>query len=190
MPVPSTLAIQKSDLSDEDARLVSEAQKNPAAFRAVYDHWAVPVYQYFYYRSGDVAAAEDLTSQLFLALFEALPRYRHRGHFAAWLFTIARNLVRKEYRVNQRQVPLIAARQVASSVDLSAEYAQTDEIQHLKDLIRSLPTEEQELIRLRYAAGLSFADMAILLHKRRDAVKKSLYRLQARLQVQLEHNDD
>jgi RNA polymerase sigma-70 factor, ECF subfamily len=190
MPVLSTFAVQTDDLRDEDVRLVLEAQKNPVLFQALYDRWALPIYQYFYYRTGEVACAEDLTSQLFLSVYQALPRYRHRGHFAAWLFTIARNLVRKNFRENQRQVPLDRLPQLVSTVDLSLEYAQADEIQYLKDLIRSLPTEEQELIRLRYAAGLSFADMAIVLHKREDAVKKSLYRLQARLQVLLEQYHD
>jgi RNA polymerase sigma-70 factor (ECF subfamily) len=190
MPALPTLAIQSGDLPDEDARLVFEAQKNPAAFQTLYDHWAVPVYQYFYYRTGDIASAEDLTSQLFLSAYQSLPRYQHRGHFAAWLFAIARNLVRKDYRKNQHHVPLEMAQHMASSLDLSAECAQADEIECLKRLVQSLPKEEQELIRLRYAAGLRFADMAIVLHKREDAVKKSLYRLQARLQVLLEQNHD
>lgn len=186
MPVRSTLAAPTDDPPNDDARLVFAAQKNPAAFQALYDRWAVPVYQYFYYRAGDAAAAEDLTSQLFLAVYQALPRYQHRGHFAAWLFAIARNLIRKDYRHTRRQVSLEQAGQVAAGVDLPDEYAQADEIQRLKALIVSLPPADQELIRLRYAAGLSFSDMAILLHKREDAVKKSLYRLQARLQVLLE----
>jgi len=65
--------------------------------------------------------------------------------------------------------------------------ASADEIQHLKKLILSLAEDEQDLIRLRYVAELSFADMAIVLHRREDAVKKSLYRLQARLQSLLEN---
>ena len=190
MSVLTSFAEPTKDLSDEDARLACEAQKSPGAFRALYDRWAVPVYQYFYYRTGDTASAEDLTSQLFLSAYQSLPRYQERGHFAAWLFAIARNLIRKDYRANQRQAPLEMAQNVASPVDLSADCAQADEIECLRRLVRSLPKEEQELIRLRYAARLSFADMALVLHKREDAVKKSLYRLQARLQVLLEQNHD
>lgn len=190
MTVRTRLAEPTEDLSDQDTRLVGEAQKNPHAFQALYDRWAVPVYQYFYYRTGDTACAEDLTSQLFLNAYQALPRYQDRGHFAAWLFAIARNLIRKDYRTSQRLAPLESARQVASSEDLSADCDQADEIDCLRRLVRSLPMEEQELIRLRYAARLSFADMALVLHKREDAVKKSLYRLQARLQALLEQTHD
>jgi RNA polymerase sigma-70 factor (ECF subfamily) len=56
----------------------------------------------------------------------------------------------------------------------------------LKECIRTLVPEEQELLRLRYVADLSFAEMAELLEKNEDAVKKSVYRLLARLQSRLE----
>ncbi|MEA4906770.1 MAG: sigma-70 family RNA polymerase sigma factor [Anaerolineaceae bacterium] len=190
MPIHSTLAAQTEDGPDEDARLISEAKSNPVAFQVLYDHWVIPVYQYFYYRCGDVASAEDLTAQLFLTIYEALPRYQHRGHFTAWLFAIARNLFNKDHRKNRRLVPLSAAREIASPDDLPAEAAHADEIQALRDLILTLPDEQQELIRLRYAAGLRFADIAILLNKSEAAVKKSLYRLQERLQGLMEHNHD
>jgi RNA polymerase sigma-70 factor (ECF subfamily) len=187
MSASSALAVRPDPLMDEDAQLVLSAQKNAALFPALYNRWVVPVYQYFYHRTREMSSAEDLTSQLFLTVYKSLPRYQHRGHFAAWLFTIARNLAREYYRKQGREVPLEMAHSMASTSDPSAEYAQTDEIRHLVQLVQALPEEEQELIRLRYVAGLSFADMAAVLHKREDAVKKSLYRLQARLQTILQN---
>jgi RNA polymerase sigma-70 factor (ECF subfamily) len=185
MRASSTAVTHSEPVPVEESELIRAAQKDPALFQALYDRWAVPVYQYFYHRTGETASAEDLTSQLFLAALQALPRYKHRGHFAAWLFAIARNLAKEHYRKWGREVPLKAAQDLASSSDPAAEFSQEDEIHHLVRLVRSLPQEEQELIRLRYVADLSFADMAILLGKRQDAVKKSLYRLQARLHAVL-----
>jgi RNA polymerase sigma-70 factor (ECF subfamily) len=190
MRASETLAIQSQSIPDEDAELILAAQQNPARFQALYDRWAVPVYQYFYHRTGEATSAEDLTSQLFLAAFQALPRYQHRGHFAAWLFTIARNLAKEYYRKTGREVPLEIAHDLASPSDPAAELSQADEIRGLVQLVRSLPEQDQELIRLRYIANLSFADMAVLFHKRPEAVKKSLYRLQARLQSLLEQYHD
>ena len=173
---------------DREAELILAAQRNPAEFQQIYDRWAVRIYQYFYFRTGEMASAEDLTSQLFLAAYQALPRYKHQGHFAAWLFAIGRNLAKEYFRKQQREVPLEAARQLHSSSDPMIEAVQQDEIARLRLLVRSLPEDQQELIRLRYVADLSFADMSIVLGKREDAVKKSLYRLQARLQSLLEQN--
>jgi RNA polymerase sigma-70 factor, ECF subfamily len=185
MRASSTAAIHSEPVPIEESELIRAAQKDPAQFQALYDRWAVPVYQYFYHRTGEMASAEDLTSQLFLAALQALPRYRHRGYFAAWLFAIARNLAKEHYRKMDREVPLEMAQNLASPSNPVAEFSQEDEIFHLVRLVNSLPEEEQELIRLRYVADLSFADMAILLGKRPDAVKKALYRLQARLQAVL-----
>jgi RNA polymerase sigma factor (sigma-70 family) len=186
MSESQTIAIQAVRTQDDDARLILEAQKNPALFQTIYEQWATPVYQYFHFRTGDMFSAEDLTSQLFLTALQALPRYRHQGHFAAWLFTIARNLANDHYRAGAREVPLEQVEQVAAPHDPAGEVAQADEIRYLRKVILQLPDEEQELIRLRYVAELSFADMAIILNRREDAVKKSLYRLQARLQSLLE----
>lgn len=167
---------------DQDGNLVQAAQKDLALFRLIYDRWAVRIYQYFYFHTSDPAGAEDLTSQLFLSALQSLPRYQHRGHFAAWLFAIARNLSKEYYRKHRREVPLEAASGLRSSSDPVDEVARMDEIARLRLLVQSLPEEERELIRLRYVAELSFPDMAIVLKKREDAVKKSLYRLQSRLQ--------
>jgi RNA polymerase sigma factor (sigma-70 family) len=79
---------------------------------------------------------------------------------------------------------------VIGSSDPPAEVSQADEVARLRSVIGSLPEDEQELIHLRYVTELRFADIAILLGRSEDAVKKSLYRLQARLKSLLEQNHD
>jgi RNA polymerase sigma-70 factor (ECF subfamily) len=175
---------------EDDAYLVTEAQKNPFAFSGLYKRWEVPVYQYFFYRTGNSTTAEDLTSQLFLSVYQSIGRYKHRGHFAAWMFTIARNLVARHYRKNRYEASLDSILDNKGGSDPSEEHASSEEIEHLKGLVSSLPLKEQELIRLRYAAGLKFSEIALILHKSEDSVKKSLYRLQSRLQRSLESKDD
>jgi RNA polymerase sigma-70 factor, ECF subfamily len=190
MQLSEIIASPQDTSQDQDGDLALAAQKDPVNFQLVYDRWAVRIYQYFCFHTGDPASAEDLTSQLFLSVMQALPRYQNRGHFAAWLFSIARNLSKEYFRKKQREVPLEAALKIPSTCDLSDEMTHLDEINRLRLMVLSLPEEERELIRLRYVAKLSFADMAILLKKREDAVKKSLYRLQERLQNLLEQNHE
>lgn len=185
-----SLGIRSGAVPEDDAELILAAVKDPAQFQKLYEKWAVPIYQYFYHRTGEMVSAEDLTSQLFLSALQALPRYQHRGHFAAWLFTIARNLAREHYRKLEREAPLELVENLRSHSDPANEFTQDDEIRRLVGLIRALPEDEQELIRLRYVANLSFAELAIVLGKREDAVKKTLYRLQARLQSLLEQTHD
>lgn len=171
---------------DDISGLIENARQDPLAFAQLYDHFSKPIYRYLYSRVGNQADAEDLTAQTFLTALEKLPRYRERGHFKAWLFTIARNKAMDHFRRKHPEVLLDVAEIQTEQNDMLAVVIQDEQIQQLSALIKCLDEDEQELLRLRYVADLSFAEMAALLGKRQDAVKKSLYRLQARLQGQLE----
>lgn len=176
---------RQSQDADEDAQPIADSKNNPAAFSVLYDRYVQSIYRYLYYRTGSAPEAEDLTSQTFLSALEALPRYQHQGNFAAWLFRIARGKVIDHIRRRQKQLPLKET-YPGETPDPLAQVAQTDALARLMALIRALPEDEQELIRLRYTAGLPFAQMAVILNSNENTVKKSLYRIMARLQSQME----
>jgi RNA polymerase sigma-70 factor (ECF subfamily) len=171
---------------DDLPQLIKTAKNEPLAFARLYDHFSKSVYRYLYSRVGNQADAEDLTAQTFLTALEKLPRYRERGNFKAWLFTIARNKAMDHFRKKQPEAISKVDDQIVEQNDLLNYLIQSEQIQQLASLIRDLDEDEQELLRLRYVADLSFSEMAALLDKHQDAVKKSLYRLQARLQNQME----
>jgi RNA polymerase sigma-70 factor (ECF subfamily) len=168
----------------DETSLVSSAQRNPAEFAALYDRYFRQIFHYLYSRVGSAAEAEDLTAQTFLAALETLPRYHHRGHFAAWLFTIARNKARDFYRTGMPPI-LLDENHPDKADDPLSQVIQTDQVEQLANLIHKLDADEQELIRLRYVAELSFAEIGICLGRKEDTVKKTFYRLLARLQRQL-----
>jgi RNA polymerase sigma-70 factor (ECF subfamily) len=182
-PIPSNSAT-----SVDETTLVSAAQRNLAEFTALYDRYFRPIYRYLYSRVGSVPEAEDLTAQTFLAALEALPHYRQRGYFSAWLFTIARNKARDHYR--RRTAEPLDENQPDKAADPLAQVICSDQIERLADLVSGLGKEEQELIRLRCVADLSFAEIGACLGRKEDTVKKAYYRLTARLQRQLEVNHD
>lgn len=183
--VPTTDATWTA--ADEEA-MAYEGGRTPALFKKLYLLWVDSIYRYLLHKTADRRAAEDLTSQVFLKAFEQLPRYRHRGHFAAWLFTIARNAARDHFRKSSRVVALDAAQELTLSSDPLDEVVATDEIRRLDSLIRALPEEELELIRLRYVAGLSHVEIGETVGRSEEAVRKSIVRLLARLRGHLEGN--
>jgi len=177
----------KNNVQIEDiAALVKDAKDDPIAFDRLYNHYVQPVYRYLYSRVGTARDAEDLTSQTFMAAFEYLPRYRESGQFAAWLFRIARSKLMNHFRSHRREVELDAAKDIASDEDTLGHLIQDDELNCLKSLIAKLDPGELDLIRLRYVAELTFAEIADLLGKREEAVKQSVYRLLTRLKRQME----
>ncbi len=171
---------------DDEATLIQAAQKNPASFKELYLRWVKPVYQYLYFMVRSPADAEDLTSQVFIKAYEGLPRYHHRRCFSAWLFTIARNVARDHFRRSWRELPMETAGDVAVVPDLLNQAIRSDELRRLEVLVRSLPDAEQELIRLRYVAGLTYREIGDALDSSEDAIRKQISRLLSRLQNQLE----
>jgi RNA polymerase sigma-70 factor, ECF subfamily len=175
-------------LREDEADIVAAAQRNPEAFATLYDRYVQSVYRYLYSRVGSVPEAEDLTAQTFLKALEVLPRYQHRGHFSAWLFSIARSKAIDYFR--QRRLASLDDSVRAPQPDPSSISDHNDEIAQLSNLLGALEEDDRELIHLRYVAELSFREMATVLGKNEAAVKKSLYRLLARMQGQLESSHD
>ena len=188
--------MQRTQTLDEPT-LVRHAQTDAQAFGALYDRYVQRVYRYCFYRTNHASDAEDLTAQIFLAALEGLPRYRQDGHFAGWLFSIARKKVADFHRRTLReahaahtQISLDASALPPLHADLSADLAvdveKSQRRERLLKQIQALREEEQDLIHLRYVAELSFAEIARTLQKNEEAVKKTLYRLLARLKQELE----
>jgi len=169
-----------------EAGLITQARRDPETFGQLYALYVQRVFAYLYSRIGNGPAAEDVTAQTFLAALEGFARYRHDGHFAAWLFTIARHKAMDHFRQQHNQVSLEDAHTVAAETDLLQQVIQSERISALATQIAALPDEDRDLIRLRYVAELTYHDIARLLGRKEDAVKKSLYRLLDRLSSQLE----
>ncbi len=184
---------ETSESPDREAPVFDEAQAVAAAkageaeaFARLYRQYVRPIYRYHYSRVGDVADAEDLTSRTFLAAIEALPRYRHHGRFAAWLFSIAHRKAMDHFRSRRAQPGLEQALINDDGPDPAGQVIQMQSLEHLRRRVDGLSGEQQELLRLRYVADLSFAEIGEALGKSEDAAKKAVYRLLAALQERME----
>src|SRR5512142_1889564 len=100
--VESSVDAQR-EIVDDDQALVWAAQRDPQAAGRLYDRYYREIFVYLYHGTLDCTATEDLTSNVFLAAFRHLGRYRwQRVPFRAWLYRIATNEVRMHYRRRQR----------------------------------------------------------------------------------------
>jgi len=176
--------------AEEDASLVRAAQWDPAAFAPLYRRYVTPVYRYLYSRVGHAAQAEDLTAQVFTEALEGLHGYREEGNFAGWLFTIARHKVTDHYRRQRAQVPLNEALDSSARDDPLTHVVQDERLQRLAALVTPLDEDQQELLRLRFAAGLTYAEIGRLLGRSEAAVKMAVHRLLRRLEAAWEESDE
>ena len=69
------------------------------AFEKIYDLYVDKIFKYIYFKVGNLADAEDLTSKVFLKAFEKIKHYEIRkSPFSSWLFRVAHNIVVDLYR--------------------------------------------------------------------------------------------
>jgi len=162
-----------SSLPDE-ARLVRHAKSgNSKAFAELYDACVERVYRYIYFRVTDDIAAEDITSQVFLKAWENLDRYQiGSSPFVAWLYTIARNLVIDFYRTKKGSVPLdeitaLPAKEQSPVEEVELRFS----LQAMRDGLQALTDEQQQVLILKYIAGLPNENIAKLMNKREGAVR-------------------
>ncbi len=190
--VTKNFPLQSGTMDVTEPARTREFDRSPAAFEALYRQYLKPVYRYLYLKTGRQVDAEDLTSQVFLSALGGLPQYRHKGHFSAWLFSLARRKVADYYRSHRPQASLDeeGIDPIAPEADLLAGVVQAEEMQSLSSLLAALPDDERELVRLRFAAGLGFEEIAAVLGKKTSAVKMALYRLLERMEKQLEASHD
>ena len=157
----------------DDAALVKHARNDAEAFAALYRRYLSPLYRYLYRRLGNEKDVEDLTAQVFTEALEGLAAYRERGRFASWLFTIARRRLVDLYR---EKVPDELDDPPDSMPGLQSALEQDETYSRLAELLKQLDDTQQEVLRLRFAAGLEFAEVASILGRTPGAVKMSLYR--------------
>jgi RNA polymerase sigma-70 factor (ECF subfamily) len=170
-----------------EAALIHEAMKgNSPALAAVYDFYARRIYRYFYSRVEDTEDAYDLTAQTFLSMIEALPRYQHRGHFTAWIFQVARSKAMDFFRRDHSKIQKEANLSGIVFNETLEKVIQDQTVEALRLMIQRLDEDERELLRLRFVVDLSYVEIAELLGRKDDAVRKSVKRIIEHLYVQME----
>ncbi len=171
-----------------DDALVLAARSDPACFAALYRRYASRVYRYLYGKVGTQAEAEDLTSQVFLEALKALPHYRPQGAFAAWLFTLARRRAIDLHRQDKGELPVDWLEESAGGEpEPLLQSIHAEDLRRLTHLYNRLTEEKQELVRLRYAAGLSYNEIGRILGTSQAAAGMAIHRT---LQWFKEHWED
>ncbi len=168
----------KDAIEEDEAALVKAARCDPAAFTTLYRRYVTPVYRYLYKWVGNPAEAEDLTSQVFTEVLEGLVNYHEQGHFAAWLFTIARRKAIAAYRQRHPDLPLEQAEEMSGSeADPLEHIMQGEQRERMAALFAGLGEDQRELLRLRFTASLGYAEIGALLGRSEAAIKMAIYRL-------------
>jgi RNA polymerase sigma-70 factor (ECF subfamily) len=184
------LISEKINRESDELKIIRAAKQDSKAFGELYKLYVEQVFRYLYSRIGNVPEAEDTTAQTFLVAFESFDRFRQEEHFASWLFAIARNKAMDHFRKRKNTTSIDEVDDIPVENDPLYGVIRSEQTAALSKLIQALPEEDRDLLRLRFLADMSFPEIAYLLHRNEEAVKKSIYRLLARLHSQLEVSND
>ena len=145
------------------------------AFAELYEAHAGYVYGYLRARTPSAADAEELASRTFANALANLGAYRGRGPFRAWLTAIAHNLLANWYRGRGRRpptAPLEEAFGVASDAPgPEAAFERSEETRRVRAAAAALAPDRRELIALKYADGLTNAEIGRRMGRSEGAIK-------------------
>ncbi len=186
------ILIALPDIATEDRLLARARQGDRGAVTEIYEVYFEPVYHFIRLRVDDPALAEDLTSEVFVRLVGALRGWRAPRHsLRGWLFRVARNLLHDHYG-QHKGVSLTALDEtldgwaaVPAEDGPEAQVAARLDAERVRQVIRTLPPEQQEVLLLRFGQMLSLQETADIMGKRVGAVKSLQYRATSALRERL-----
>lgn len=160
------------------------AESEPVDWDAVYAEQLPRVYNFFRYRFGDSALAEDLTAATFEKAWVARESYRSDlGAFSTWLFTIAQRVGIDHLRARRDEAPLEAAHGHAAPGSPEEEAQRRSDMARLGELLAGLAERERELVAMKYGASLNNRMIAQLTGLSESNVGSILHRVTKRLRA-------
>jgi RNA polymerase sigma-70 factor (ECF subfamily) len=180
--------VPEPELRDEEV-LGSASQGDKDAFGVLYERYLDRIFNYVYYRTGNLHDAEDLTARVFQRAMNHINNYTDRGiPFSAWLYRIAHNLVANWHRDRSRkqEIPITDLPVLPSRGDHpESKLVYSQERDSLLRLIRRLPPDRQHLLILKFVEGMSNAEIGQIMGRSEGAVKSLYHRTLLALRDQI-----
>lgn len=155
------------------------ANGNESAFNEIYDRYAKSLYHFFYkmlYQNEEVAA--DFCQNLFMKVFEKVETYNKQHKFSTWLYSMASNMCKNEYRRISRKRPTIYLDKIVSISEPKAPKKIDEDIfqSHLQEAVDKLDDKYKICFVLRYQEHKSIKEIGQLLDCPQGTIKSRLHR--------------
>lgn len=175
--------------------LVAEAQRGDReSLGRIFDVFHLPIYRYVLVRLRSEADAEDVAAETFVAAFAAIGRFRWQGlPFEAWLFRIARSKIADHQRRARRRsttsdISLVPLALLPREEDVALQVVRRDEHHTAVAAMTTLSQDQQDVLALRFFAGLSLHETAEAMGRSSSAVKQLQFRAVTALRRAMEHD--
>jgi len=170
--------LEIDDLKDLDSQVIG----------AVYDRYFADVYRFVYYKLNDEQVAEDISSDVFLRLIEAVKKKRGpQTNLKGWLLATASHVVTDYLRQAYRR-PTEALSETMpddGAPTLTDEIDRREKVDSVQDAYTELTLDQQNVLALRFGDGYSLEETARVMQKKVNAVKALQFRALVALQRNL-----
>jgi len=156
----------------------------PMTFHELYSRYAEDVYRFAHWLSGNPDVAKDITSETFVRALTA-PEEPRMETVKAYLFAIARNLHRKQWRRESRKETLDET-MVDQTPTPDQVIVQNEEYERTMEAMKALPEIDRAVLLLRAEEDLSYQDIAAATGLSSAAAKVKVFRARAKLAALLE----
>ncbi len=193
----STRAYTTSELEhiDED-ELVNRFQNGDIeAFNPLVLKYEKKIYNLIYQRIRDREIAKDISQEVFLKAFKALPDFKGGSAFYSWIYRIAINSsIDFQRRRNRNRV--LTFEELPPDADevlrMSEAHPSPEKLLEEKELgkiiraaVRKLPPGQRRVFNLRHRRELAIKEIAVLLNRSEGTIKTHLHHAHRRLQGML-----
>lgn len=160
-----------------------ERGEDVSDFEQVYRENADIVYRYLFSLSHDRDLSEDLTQQTFCEALRHSGKYRGESAMSTYLCGIAKNLLRREWarQARRRHVPLEEAEDLPAPESAEGCALENLRRQALFQRIHALPERMREVVYLRLAGDLPFAEIGAILGESETWARVTFYRAKEKL---------
>lgn len=164
-----------------------------AAFSELYLRYKSRMYYYFYRMLGNSAEhANDFLQELFMKLIEKPENYNPSYNFSTWLYSIANNMCKNEYRRRDVRQEYHSGEAREPQVEFLNESSIEPEqaIEKIFQTLDLLGEEHRSAFLLRYREGFSIREVAEILELPEGTVKSRLFYAKKILAEKLEYLKD
>lgn len=184
----SFTGVEVGFMYDKKSELADLRDLNPEAISTIHTRYYADVYRFAMYRLGDTDVAQDISSEAFTRLLEAVHNRRGpKSNIKGWLIGTTSNLVndyfRKKYTHKEEQLSgeymLEGDHDPIESLDSKYLHA------NLRLAMNELTEAQRQVIALRFSSELSLEEVARIMGKKINAIKALQFRALASLRKKI-----
>lgn len=170
---------------------MEQVKEYTLTFEEIYEEYYSRIYRYVSIRVGNPSDREDITSKIFIKVYENYESYRpSKGSMTTWIFTIAANTLKDYYRKKKIRNFFSLDREVEDDRDMEGDVILREDLKHLRKKVDKLPERERQLISLKYGGELSHDEIGEILGITSNYVGVLHHRILEKLREEMEGYHD